>query len=276
VHSFLMLVFNALLLLIGNDKIAGLDYLKCARLSNVPEINWYQAIVDDFNVKARYLNNKISNNDGSIPNVQGCIAFLIVSFCQLFLVFLCLPFITIFNFRSAISCLGQPFHVYVSDFIFYKPFHVVSAISYCVNQFTYLVSHSMFRAAILYGVCHFPIVSPISCLLAISMVCPYFILCQPFYFSIRFFISIVSHFLVTCFFGCVLQVYYPNNLLNNVPVPAGTPRCQFFTSDVIDRISNLDRVVSRDGLMTFGKLPVSKTCFVSSFSHYCHLIVKTV
>jgi hypothetical protein len=83
------------------------------------------------------------------------------------------------------------------------------------------------------------------------------------------------------FFGdifllCVLQVYYLDNLLSNVPVPAGTPCCQFIISDVIDKISILDREVSRDGSVTFGKLPISKTCFVPAFSHYCHFIVKTI
>jgi hypothetical protein len=54
-------------------------------------------------------------------------------------------------------------------------------------------------------------------------------------------------------------VYYLDNLLSNVHIPADTPRWQFFTSDVIDSISNLDREVLRDGSVTFGKLPVSKT-----------------
>jgi hypothetical protein len=78
------------------------------------------------------------------------------------------------------------------------------------------------------------------------------------------------------FFLFVLQAYYLENLLSNISVPAGTPHCQFFTSDVIDRISNLDREVSRDGSVSFGKLPVSKTCFLPAFSHFCHFIVKTV
>jgi hypothetical protein len=52
VQSFLMLVFNALLFLTGSDKMAGLYYLMSARLSDVPEINWCQAIVDDIKVKA--------------------------------------------------------------------------------------------------------------------------------------------------------------------------------------------------------------------------------
>jgi hypothetical protein len=111
VQSFLMLVFNTLLFPTGRDKMAGLDYLMCARLSDVRKINWCQAVVNDIKVKARDLNDKISSNDNSTPNVQGCIAFLVVSFCKLFLVFLYLPFITILNFRSAISSLGQPFHV---------------------------------------------------------------------------------------------------------------------------------------------------------------------
>jgi hypothetical protein len=73
--------------------MAGLDYLMTAPLSDVPEINWCEAIVNDIKVKARYLKDKTSINDNSIPNVQGCIAFLVVSFCQLFLVCMCLPFI---------------------------------------------------------------------------------------------------------------------------------------------------------------------------------------
>jgi hypothetical protein len=117
VQLFLMLVFNALLFSTGSDKMLGLDYLMCAHLSDIPEINWCQAIVDDIKVKARDLNNKIASNDKSTTNVQGCIAFLVVSFCQPFLVFLCLPFII---FVVAFFCvcllllssiLGQLFHV---------------------------------------------------------------------------------------------------------------------------------------------------------------------
>jgi hypothetical protein len=74
----------------------------------------------------------------------------------------------------------------------------------------------------------------------------------------------------------VLQIYYHDNLLSNVSVPAGTLCCQFLISDVIDRISNLDRQVLRDGSVTFNKLPVSKTCFVPAFIHFYHFIVKTV
>jgi hypothetical protein len=76
-----MLVFNALLFPTDSDKMAGLDYLMCVDLSVVPGINWCQAIVD---VKARDLNEKISNNDKSTPNVQGRIAFLVVSFVTYF------------------------------------------------------------------------------------------------------------------------------------------------------------------------------------------------
>jgi hypothetical protein len=70
----------------------------------------------------------------------------------------------------------------------------------------------------------------------------------------------------------VLQVYYLDTLLINIFVLAGTPRCQFFTSVVIDMISNLDRKVSRDGSISFGKLPVSKTyfsCIQLFLSLYC-------
>jgi hypothetical protein len=81
---------------------------------------------------------------------------------------------------------------------------------------------------------------------------------------------------VTSLCVCVLQIYYLDNLLSNVHVPANTLRCQFFISDVIDRISNLDREVSRDGSVSFGKLPVSKTCFLPAFSHFCHFVVKIV
>jgi hypothetical protein len=89
-----MLVFNALLFPTGSDKMAGLDYLMSASLSDVPEINWCQAIVDDIKVKAQDLKDKMSSNDNSTPNIQGFITFLVVSFCQLFLVCLCLAFIT--------------------------------------------------------------------------------------------------------------------------------------------------------------------------------------
>jgi hypothetical protein len=51
-QSFLMLVFNALLFFTDSDKMTGLDYLMGAHLSDVLEINWCQAIVDDIKVKA--------------------------------------------------------------------------------------------------------------------------------------------------------------------------------------------------------------------------------
>jgi hypothetical protein len=51
-QSFLILVFNALLFPIGSDKMAGMYYLMCAHLSDVSEINWCKAIVDDIKVKA--------------------------------------------------------------------------------------------------------------------------------------------------------------------------------------------------------------------------------
>jgi hypothetical protein len=69
VQSFLMLVFNTLIFPTGSDKMAGMDYLMSTRLSDVPEINWCQAIVDDIKVKVRDLTDKISNNDNSTPNV---------------------------------------------------------------------------------------------------------------------------------------------------------------------------------------------------------------
>jgi hypothetical protein len=81
VQSFLMLMFNPLLFPTGSDKMARLDYLMSARLSDVLEINWCQAIVDDIKVKARDLKDKMSSNDNSTPNVQECISFLVVSFC---------------------------------------------------------------------------------------------------------------------------------------------------------------------------------------------------
>jgi hypothetical protein len=83
-QSFLMLVFNVLFFSTDSDKMAGLDYLMCTNLSAVLGINWCKAIADDIKLKARDLNEKISNNDKSTPNVQGCTTFLFVSFCQLF------------------------------------------------------------------------------------------------------------------------------------------------------------------------------------------------
>jgi hypothetical protein len=94
-------------------------------------------------------------------------------------------------------------------------------------------------------------------------------------FSLSHFIYFVNHFFLSSFFSfllCVLQICYLDNLLCNVPVLAGTLHYQFFTSNVIDSISNLDREVSRDGSVTFGKLPVSKTffaCIQPFFSFYC-------
>jgi hypothetical protein len=64
-----MLVFNALLFSTGSDKMVGLHYLMSIDLSTVPGINWCQAIVDDIKLKARDLNDKISNNNKSTPNV---------------------------------------------------------------------------------------------------------------------------------------------------------------------------------------------------------------
>jgi hypothetical protein len=69
VQSFLMLVLNALLFPTGSDKMAGLDYLMSARLSDVLKINWCQGIVDNIKVKAQDLKDKMSNNDNSTPNV---------------------------------------------------------------------------------------------------------------------------------------------------------------------------------------------------------------
>jgi hypothetical protein len=65
-------------------------------------------------------------------------------------------------------------------------------------------------------------------------------------FCLSFYIYCQS-FLLSSFFLCVLLVYYLDNLLSNVPILASTSHCQFFISGVIDRISNLDREVSRDG-----------------------------
>jgi hypothetical protein len=123
VQSFLMLVFNALLFPTGSDKIVSLDYLMSACLSDVPEINWCQAIVDDIKVKARDLKDKMSSNDNSTPNVQGCIAFLVVSFCQVFLVCLCLSFIIF-----VVSIIYYYFQFYVSYFIFMSANCILSAI----------------------------------------------------------------------------------------------------------------------------------------------------
>jgi hypothetical protein len=158
-----MLVFNALLFPTSSDKMASLDYLMCADLGAVPGINWCQAIVNDIKFKAQYLNEKISNNDKSTPNAQGCIVFLVVSCCQLFLVFLCLPFIIIFIFRSAVSYFRSAILCVGRSFYFLSAIYLLLVISYCVSHFTYFVSHSMFRAAILSHVSHLSVASAISC-----------------------------------------------------------------------------------------------------------------
>jgi hypothetical protein len=117
VHLFLMLVFNALLFPTDSDKMAGLDYLICAHLSDVLKINWCQVIIDDIMAKVRDLNNKIASNDKSNPNVQWCIAFLVISFYKLFLIFfvsaiyyLCCSIFYV-CLLLLYSILGQLFHV---------------------------------------------------------------------------------------------------------------------------------------------------------------------
>jgi hypothetical protein len=138
---------------------------------------------------------------------------------------------------SPIPCLGQQFYTMSVIFVLYQPFHALLAISmFCQHLFCDS---------------HFNVLLDILYLLSV-------IFCDIF------------------FWLCVLQVYYLNNLLSNISVPPGTPCCQFFTSDVIDRISNLDREVSRGGSMSFGELPVSKTCFLPVSRHFCHFIVKTL
>jgi hypothetical protein len=102
------------------------------------------------------------------------------------------------------SILRQLFHLYVSHFVFYEPFNVVSAISYCVSPFTYFVSHSMFSAAILYYASHFRVVSAISCfashfngLSAFDFVTANLIFCQVFYIYCQSFFGDIF------FYGCV-------------------------------------------------------------------------
>jgi hypothetical protein len=156
----------------------------------------------------------------------------------------------------------------------------VSDISCCVSHFIYLSVILCFRPAILSCVSRFLLVS------AFPWSASHFIMCLPFSFvsviilfcqSLYIYIYIyIKSFLLTFLLLCVLKVYYLDNLLSNVPVLAGTPHCQIFTSDIIDSISNLDREVSRDGSVTFSKLPVSKTFFLPAFSNFCHFIVKTV
>jgi hypothetical protein len=145
---------------------------------------------------------------------------------------------------SAIPCLGQSFYPASAIFVLCQALHVLPAISCCAN--------------------HFHVVSLFSFVSIILL------------FYQLLYIYCLSFFADIFFFLCELQVYYIDNLLSNVPVPAGTPRCQFFSSDVIDNISNLDREASRDGLVTFSKLPVSKTFFLPIFSHFYHFIVKAV
>jgi hypothetical protein len=80
---------------------------------------------------------------------------------------------------------------------------------------------------------------------------------------------------VTSFFwSYVLHAYNLEILLSNVSVPTGTLCCQFFTSHVIDRISSLDRKMSRDGSVSFGKLHISKTCFLLVFRHFATLLLR--
>jgi len=70
----------------------------------------------------------------------------------------------------------------------------------------------------------------------------------------------VRHFLFLSgiYIRFVLQVYYLDNLLCDVEVPVGTPRCKFYNAKIIEDITKLDRQVMNAGVVTFGQLNVSK------------------
>jgi len=56
----------------------------------------------------------------------------------------------------------------------------------------------------------------------------------------------------------ILQVYYLDNLVCDVEVPVGTPRCKFFNAKIIKDITKLDRQFIDAGFVIFGHLNVSK------------------
>jgi hypothetical protein len=87
----------------------------------------------------------------------------------------------------------------INHFILCQPFHIVPAILYCVSHFHVVSATSCF-------VSHFHVVSVIILFCQI-----FYIYCQSFFGDI--------------FLLYVLQVYHLDNLLSNVPVPAGIPRC---------------------------------------------------
>jgi hypothetical protein len=88
---------------------------------------------------------------------------------------------------------------FIGHFMLCQPFHIVPTISYCVRYFCVVSKISCF-------VNHFHVV------LVIVFFCQiFYIYCQSFFDDI--------------FLLCALQVYYLDNLLSNVPILAGTPRC---------------------------------------------------
>jgi hypothetical protein len=177
VQSFLMFVFNALLFSTGNDKMVDLDYLMSACLSHVSEINWCQAIIDDIKFKARDLKDKMSSNDNSTPNVQGCIAFLVVSFYQLFLVCLCTIYYLCCVYHLLLfPILRQLFYLYlnqlysINHLMLSHPFYIVSALLHTLSPIPCLGKQFYTMSLI------FVLYQPFHALPAILMFCQYLIL----------------------------------------------------------------------------------------------------
>jgi hypothetical protein len=106
-------------------------------------------------------------------------------------IILCMPFIIIFIFRSAISCLGQLFYIL-------SVIYLLSAILCCVSHFTY----PMFRAVILSSVSYFHVVPVISCFAShFHVVSIILLFCQILYIYCQSFFGDIFFWL------CVLQVY---------------------------------------------------------------------
>jgi hypothetical protein len=153
-QSFLMLVFNALLFPTGSDKMAGLDYLMSARLSDASEINWCQAIVNDIKVKARDLKDKMSSNDNSTPNVQGVYNFSCCKFLSgIFSLFVsAIYYLCCVYHLLLFLILHQLFYLYVSQLysishlMLSQPFYILSTLLHtlspipCLGQQFYTMS----------------------------------------------------------------------------------------------------------------------------------------
>jgi len=85
----------------------------------------------------------------------------------------------------------------------------------------------------------------------------FIVFCHSFHIFVRHLCLSGIHDYIRHFIRFTLQVYYLDNLLCDVQVPVGTPRCKFFNGKIIDNIIKFDKKLFDEGF-TYGFLNVSK------------------